>query len=234
MVAARLSSTVRMRDALAFDGFGRLIGLEPLLTLGANLASPLPYVVLGLLCAVAAHVGGRRRHAVAIVLLLGATGAAAEGLKLVLDQGTLHPGGFPSGHATAALTLAFAAVLASPRALRPIAVAGGAALACVVAFSVMALGWHAPSDVLGGFLVAATLAAATVALLDRGEPGRAGAGGAAPAAIVAAGGAGAATVVAVAAGGGTGFAANATAVAVACAIAVLAVTLVAALARIAR
>ena len=47
------------------------------------------------------------------------TGAATQVLKVVLDEGTLKPGSFPSGHATAALTLALCAALAAPARLRP-------------------------------------------------------------------------------------------------------------------
>ncbi len=240
VLAVRLSSTVRAHDAIAFDGFLGLGSLDPLLSVGASLGNPVPYLLLGGLCAAVASARGLHRRALVILVLLAATGAATQALKVVLDQGTLHPGAFPSGHATAALTLAFAAVLAAPRDLRPPAVLGGAALACTVAFSIVALGWHSPSDVLGGFLVAATLTAAAVAFLERAEvrgtadavpvpvPARTGllvavgvAAGVPPALVASAADLPALT-------------ANGWAVAAAAAIGVLALTLVAALARIAR
>lgn len=238
VLAVRLSSPLREHDAIAFDGFLRLGGLEPLLTLGASPANPVPYLLLGGLCAAVAFARGLHRRALVILVLLAATGAATQALKVVLDQGTLHPGGFPSGHATAALTLAFAAVLAAPRDLRPVAVICGAALACTVAFSVLALGWHAPSDVLGGFLVAATLAAAAVAFLDRteGDETTAAATAAARSWLVPAAGiaAGAVFVALARAADLTALAGNGSAVAAATTIGVMALALVAALAHVAR
>jgi hypothetical protein len=47
-------------------------------------------------------------------------------------------------------------VLAAPRRMRPFVVAIGAVFAVAVCYSFLALGWHYPSDVLGGFLVATT------------------------------------------------------------------------------
>jgi hypothetical protein len=54
------------------------------------------------------------------------------------------------------MSLALAAVLAAPRRARPVVAAGGAAFAVAVSYSFLTLGWHYPSDVFGGFLVAAT------------------------------------------------------------------------------
>ncbi len=61
---------------------------------------------------------------------------------------------WPSGHATAAMSLALAAVLVAPPRRRPLAAAGGGAFAVAVPFGVLVLGWHQPSDVLAGYLVA--------------------------------------------------------------------------------
>ena len=44
-------------------------------------------------------------------------------------------------------------LVVSPR-LRPLAAVVGAALALGVSFSVVSMGWHFPSDVIGGFLLA--------------------------------------------------------------------------------
>ena len=238
LLAVRLSPPVRAHDAVAFDGFLRLGSLEPLLSAGASLGDPLPYLLLGGLCAVAALARGLHRRALVILVLLVATGAATQALKAVLDQGTIHPGAFPSGHATAALTLAFAAVLAAPRRLRPAAVLAGAALACTVAFSIVALGWHSPADVLGGFLVAATLTAAAVTILDRAEARAPAAAQAAPARtgpLVAVGlAAGVPPALAAYAADASAVSGNGAAVAAAAAIGALALTLIASLARIAR
>ena len=62
---------------------------------------------------------------------------------------------WPSGHATAVMSLALCSVLAAQARLRPFVAALGAAFAVAVCYSFLELGWHYPSDVLGGFLVAA-------------------------------------------------------------------------------
>ena len=53
------------------------------------------------------------------------------------------------------MSLALCCVLAAP-GLRPAVAALGAAFTVAVVYSFLALGWHFPSDVLGGFLVATT------------------------------------------------------------------------------
>ena len=70
------------------------------------------------------------------------------------------------------LTLALCAALASPARLRPAVVAAGAALAAAVSYAIVSLGWHSPSDILGGFLVAATLTGVAGIVLLRGEERR--------------------------------------------------------------
>ena len=61
---------------------------------------------------------------------------------------------WPSGHATAAMSLALCSVLAAPARLRPAVAALGAVFAVAVSYSFLTLGWHYPSDVFGGYLVA--------------------------------------------------------------------------------
>ena len=106
---------------------------------------------------------GRPRHAALVVALVGLTSVSSQVLKGLLAYprhdsaaGTtfIAPEAFPSGHATASMTLAIALVIVVPRALRPAAALVGAALAVGVSFSIVALGWHFPSDVVGGYLLA--------------------------------------------------------------------------------
>ena len=70
---------------------------------------------------------------------------------------------WPSGHATAALALVLCAVLVAPaacaRSWRGLGVAFAAAVGC----SLLILAWHMPSDVFGGYLVAALWMALAVA-----------------------------------------------------------------------
>ena len=112
---------------------------------------------------------GRPRSAFAAgVIILGAN-ASTELLKHALAAPRLGwlvpPVSWPSGHSTAAMALALAAVLCAPARLRPAVAALGALLAVGVGYSVVATGMHYPSDVLGGFLMAATWSLATVAAL---------------------------------------------------------------------
>jgi membrane-associated phospholipid phosphatase len=112
----------------------------------------------------------RRRPASAIaagVLIVGAN-ITTQVLKKVL--GSSDPlgsegvragiGAYPSGHATVALSLALALVIVAPPALRGVTAVAGTLYASGVGIAVVALGWHYPSDVLGGFAVCAAWAAA--------------------------------------------------------------------------
>jgi membrane-associated phospholipid phosphatase len=174
VLAVRFLAPVQARDVLAFDSFRRLDGPASSgpLRLIASVGDPLLYVVLGLTAAAVAYARGRQRIALAIPVLLLATGLTTQVLKVVLDEGTLKAGSFPSGHATAALTLALCAALAAPARLRPAVIAAGAGLAAAVSYAIVSLGWHSPSDILGGFLVAATLTGAAGVVLLRGEERR--------------------------------------------------------------
>jgi membrane-associated phospholipid phosphatase len=129
-----------------------------------------------------ALVRGRPWVSLAAVVMIAGSVATSEYLKPRLgaaDPFNGEPfrmvhGSFPSGHATIAMSLGLALVFAAPAASRLLAAAIGAAYAAFMGIALVALGIHYPSDVLGGFLVAATWAGviAAVALWleeDRGE-----------------------------------------------------------------
>ena len=106
---------------------------------------------------------GRPRLSLAVVGLLAATSVSSQVLKSLLayprydgvvDGAHVDPAAFPSGHATAAMSLALAFVLVVPPRARPFAAVLGMAFAITIAFCVITLGWHFPSDVVGGFLLA--------------------------------------------------------------------------------
>ena len=130
----------------------------------ARLCDPNPYVYL---CAVPVLVAVARRRlwvALAIVTILLGANVTTELLKPLLAQprpsdllGGPAPASasWPSGHATAAMSLALSCVLAASRRLRPAVAALGAVFAVAVSYSFLTLQWHYPSDVFGGFLVAA-------------------------------------------------------------------------------
>jgi hypothetical protein len=67
------------------------------------------------------------------------------------------------------MTLALCAVLVAPPALRAAAAVLGGGFAVAVGYALLVLGWHYPSDVLGGFLVAGLWASLAVAVLHRVE-----------------------------------------------------------------
>ncbi len=148
----------------------------------AQLCDPKPFFVLAAIPVAVALVRRRWRLALTIgVILLGAS-CTTELLKPLLAAprpnaiyGGANPVGsvsWPSGHATAAMSLALTCVLAAPGRWRPTVAALGAAFAVAVSYSFLTLGWHYPSDVLGGFLVAATwtlLGVGALLVSDRGR-----------------------------------------------------------------
>ena len=149
----------------------------------ANLCSPEPYLYFAWIPMAVALLRGRPRVALAIgVILLGANLTthllkpllAAPRPAAVFNGITpVGPASWPSGHATAAMSFVLCAVLAAPSRIRPFVVAAGAAFAVAVCYSFLALGWHYPSDVLGGFLVAATwtlLAVGALLAVERRGP----------------------------------------------------------------
>jgi membrane-associated phospholipid phosphatase len=169
---------IERADQKIFSGFGGLSHRPQLNTLAnriADLCNPKPYVYF---CALPVLIAlARRRARVAITIsgiLLGAN-VTTQLLKPMLAQhradsllGTILPpdaASWPSGHATAAMSLALCLVLACPGRLRPAMAALGAAFAIAVSYSFMTLGWHYPTDVLGGFLIAMTWTLLGVAAL---------------------------------------------------------------------
>jgi membrane-associated phospholipid phosphatase len=143
----------------------------------AHLCDTLPYALAGLLCVGMALARRRWWRALAVVALLPVTGATTQILKQLFAeprvQHWLHEQVFasswPSGHSTAAMTLALCAVLVAPPALRAAAAVLGGAFAIAVGYALLVLGWHYASDVLGGFLVAGLWTSRAVSALHRVE-----------------------------------------------------------------
>jgi membrane-associated phospholipid phosphatase len=159
----------------------------------AHLADPAPFIVL--LAALAGVALVRRRPVLAAGALAAALGANATTQLLkpalahpritdAIGLEQISPASWPSGHATASMSLALAAVLvASPR-WRPALAAAGAAFATAVGCAIVILAWHYPSDVLGGWLVAAAWALAAAAVVRAVERRPAPERAAAPAALL--------------------------------------------------
>jgi membrane-associated phospholipid phosphatase len=168
---------VRLRDAASLHGFTQLDRprSEPVLSNVAHLADPVPYALMGLALVAVALARGRRAVALAIPLLLVGTGVTTQVLKQLTAQprhldwlgaNQVGAASWPSGHATAAMTIALCLILASPAALRPLAALAGGAFTVAVSYAILALSWHFPSDVLGAYLVAATWTLVAVAALE--------------------------------------------------------------------
>lgn len=130
--------------------------------------------LLAVVCGIGLHFGRRREVVAALVLVAGAN-LTTQLLKMTLEHarhkawehGIELPwaNSFPSGHTTAAASIAVALLFVVPARHRFSAAAGGMLLTAAVGLSVVILGWHYPSDVLGGLLVVATWAFATLAFL---------------------------------------------------------------------
>jgi membrane-associated phospholipid phosphatase len=129
-----------------------------------HLGDPLPLLaMLAGVCALGLY-WGRPRHVVAAVVVVAGANLTTQILKVVLAHPRyqpilgahqLGPIAFPSGHTTAAMSIAVAFALVVPQRLRPLAAVLGTGLVLAVGCSVLVLDWHYPSDVLGGILVAA-------------------------------------------------------------------------------
>lgn len=173
-VLAYLVPIAQERDSATLFGFTELNRprITPLIDGVAHLADPAPYALIGLLLIGVALVRRRPRVAGAVLFLILATGYTTQTLKPLLASprydewlgtGQIAAASWPSGHATASMTLALCAILVAPARARPTVAALGALFAISVSYSILALGWHFPSDVLGGFLVAMTWTLAVVA-----------------------------------------------------------------------
>lgn len=186
---AELVPVVHWRDAVALNDFTELgrPRVDRLANGLLDLLDPLLYTLWALLLVAVALLRRRPRVALAVAIVLPAAPLSAELLKPLLAHPHAHVGydwigaaSWPSGHATAAMTLVLCALLVAPHRLRPtIAVLGGA-FAIAVGFALLILAWHMPSDVLGGYLLAALFGSLALAALRATEQRRPAAARAAP------------------------------------------------------
>ncbi|MEA2242857.1 MAG: hypothetical protein QOD24_2413 [Solirubrobacteraceae bacterium] len=165
----------------AFAGVART-PLQPSIHGVAVLADPLPFVLGGALLVGVALLRRRPLMAAIVPAVLVGANACTQLLKpaladlRIIDIGPMdriYTGSWPSGHATASMSLALCLVLVVGPRLRPLAALVGATYAIGVGYALVALGWHLPSDVLGGYLVAASftlVGAAALAALERRRP----------------------------------------------------------------
>lgn len=163
LLAAYAVGPIERLDADALTGFGNLRSPErvPVADFVAHLADPVPLLAMLAGLGALGLSWGRPRHVAAAVFAVVGANVTTQLLKVFLAHPRLQPLGgevspvaFPSGHATAAMSVAVAALLVSPRRYRPLGAAAGAAFALAVSLSIVVLDWHYPSDVLGGMLIA--------------------------------------------------------------------------------
>jgi membrane-associated phospholipid phosphatase len=164
LVAFRAAAGARL-DATIMSGFVGLGGprVDRVADAVAHLADPTPFALATVAIVAVALV--RRRPwlaGMAGVVLIGAN-ATTQALKVLTAEprlasamigGHVDAASWPSGHATAAMTMALCAVVVVPSRWRALVLALGGVFTIAVGYSVLVLEWHLPSDVLGAFCVA--------------------------------------------------------------------------------
>jgi membrane-associated phospholipid phosphatase len=168
------TEVIERLDAKVLNRFGDqgAPSLHAAATFVAHLADPLPQaVLLALACLIAWH-SERSRYAIAAIALVAGANLTTQVLKTILAQSRYQPilgyrqvgtEAFPSGHATAAMSMALVFMLVVPRSWRPLTTTIGVCLVTAVGCAVVILHRHYPSDVIGGWLVAGGWCFAVVA-----------------------------------------------------------------------
>lgn len=177
-VVANLVPAAHYRDAVLLHDF-TLLSRPRVDRVGSfllHLLEPAIFIVWGVALVATALARGRPRIAAAVVAVMALAPFTTETLKPLVAHPHAHVDGvwigaasWPSGHSTAALTLALCVVLVTPSRWRPVTAALGAAFALAAGCSLLILEWHMPSDVLGGYLVATLWMALAVAVLRFAE-----------------------------------------------------------------
>ncbi|GAA1610307.1 phosphatase PAP2 family protein [Actinoplanes couchii] len=137
---------------------------------------------LVLVCMAAAAIGVFRKRidlAVGAAFLVLAANGTTQVLKSTLPRlpfdGTNYPNSLPSGHVTAAASVAFALVLVLPAAWQGAAALIGASYTAAIAIGTVWAQWHRPSDVIAATLVVlgcGALAVLVIRLFRRRRAGR--------------------------------------------------------------
>ena len=157
------SRTGRLMDHAALEGAG--FGRNTLWDGAQNVLDVIsvPFLVVVLLSTMLLAVLRRRVVlAVQVALLVGGANLTTQVLKKVVlerpELGTsdLLLNSLPSGHTTAAASVAAALVLVVPRRLRPAAAVVGVVYTVATGMSTLVAGWHRPSDVTAAVLVVLT------------------------------------------------------------------------------
>ena len=177
-LVAELVPAARVRDAALLRHFTDLGGphVDPLARHLIRLLDPLLMTCWGLALVMLAIARRRGREALAVAIVFVAAPLCADFLKPLLahshdSAGVIQIGdaSWPSGHATAAMTLVLCAALVAPRSMRPLVAIFGGIFALAVGCALLIRAWHMPSDVLGGYLLAGLWMAVAVACLRASE-----------------------------------------------------------------
>ena len=186
-LAAFHIAAARTLDGSALESFAGAARppLTPSIGGVAGLADPMPFALWTIAIVAIALLRKRWLMAGAVAAILLSANVVTHVLKPALADPrtfelrgieTFYPASWPSGHSTAAMSLALCLVLVAGPRMRPLAALVGAGFAIAMGYSLVVLGYHLPSDVLGGFFVAATftlLGTATLAALESQWPARA-------------------------------------------------------------
>jgi membrane-associated phospholipid phosphatase len=164
--AQRVDSRV-LADAMAH----RTPGREDVASGIVSLFNPVPFVVLASLIVAAAIAAGRVRAGLVVGASMVASAASAEWLKPLLAVQRQYPdyhympaASWPSAHTAAIVSLLLGLVILLPPRLRPTAAALCGGFGLLALGSIVLMGFHYPSDVLGGVLVATAWSAVALAL----------------------------------------------------------------------
>jgi membrane-associated phospholipid phosphatase len=176
LVAAYYVGVVTRLDARLFEGLrnvtypGRALNpVRRMVELGDTAAVVAILVSIG----VAGLLAGRRREVLAALLIVVTSAVASQVLQVALAHPRYPVGGapalpdtsYPSGHATLVMATALGAIVVAPGRWRPVVAICGLAYVLIVSAGLVADGWHYPSDVVGGYLVAVVTAVVAIALL---------------------------------------------------------------------
>jgi membrane-associated phospholipid phosphatase len=175
---AELVPAIQLKDAVVLHHFTALdrTGLQRVARHLIRLLDPTEFGLWGVALVAVALARGRPRVALAVGCVMGLAPLTSELLKPLLahphvEIGTVHigPASWPSGHATAAMSLVLSCVLVAPAHLRALVTWVGGAFAVAVGCALLITAQHMPSDVLGGYLMAAFWTALAVAALRASE-----------------------------------------------------------------
>ncbi len=144
--------------------------------LAEQLVTPLSQVIAVTVASLVALSLGRRRRALFAVALVAGTALIVQVLKLLLEQPRYEIAhgpqadwfpfatSFPSGNSAGALSILLAFLFVVPHRWRHQTAFIGIGLTLAISVGLLALNYHYPSDVLGGWLVAAGWCFALLAL----------------------------------------------------------------------